>query len=98
MPLLGVRFNIVLSSMPVILFAIGSAYGIHVLTRYYALKQTESTEQAIAQTLRGIGPTVLAAGLTTVAGLLSFLLMDINPIRTFGLFTALGSSSPCCSR
>ena len=29
-------------------------------------------------------------GLTTVLGLLSFLAMDIQPMRTFGLFTAIG--------
>ena len=34
MSVLGVRFNIVLGSMPVILFAVGSAYGIHILARY----------------------------------------------------------------
>jgi predicted RND superfamily exporter protein len=33
---------------------------------------------------------VIAAGLTTVAGLLSFVAMDIEPMRIFGAFTALG--------
>ena len=90
MSLFGVRFNIVLSSMPVILFAIGSAYGIHVLARYYSLVQKDDVQTAITRTLTGVGPTVLAAGLTTAASLLSFVWMDIRPLRTFGLFTALG--------
>jgi predicted RND superfamily exporter protein len=131
MGLLGVRFNLVLSSMPVILFAIGSAYGIHVLARYYRLMQAQAEGEAppraggipgaperpqgartgigeappcagakatkdtasavaIAKTLSSVGPTVLAAGLTTAAGLLSFIMMDIRPMRTFGVFTALG--------
>jgi len=86
----GVRFNIVLGSMPVILFAVGSAYGIHVLTRYYRLAKNYDLTTALTRTIGGIGPVVLAAGLTTAAGLLSFLSMDIEPLRTFGLFTAIG--------
>ncbi len=86
----GVDANIVLSSMPVILFAVGSAYAIHVLVCYYALRQGRDVEEALVAALREIGPTVVAAGLTTVAGLLSFLMMDIRPMREFGLFTGLG--------
>jgi predicted RND superfamily exporter protein len=85
-----VRFNIVLGSMPVILFAIGSAYGIHMLSRYYASAEKSDYKDALKQTMCGVGPTVLTAGLTTAAGLLSFVAMDIQPLRIFGLFTSLG--------
>jgi predicted RND superfamily exporter protein len=90
MGLLGVRYNIVLSSMPVILFSVGSAYGIHVLARFYILARDEGRQDALQDTLVAVGPTVITAGLTTVCGLLSFLVMDIQPMRTFGLFTAVG--------
>ncbi len=90
MAALGVRYNIVLSSMPIILFAVGSAYSIHILSHYYSAEPKLGRDEALRRTLMGIGPTVLAAGLTTVAGLLSFLTMDIEPMRTFGLFTAVG--------
>lgn len=91
MGLLSVRYNIVLSSMPVILFSVGSAYAIHVLARYYQLYEVSKTkDEALTRTLKDVGPTVVAAGLTTVFGLLSFLAMDIQPMRTFGAFTALG--------
>ncbi len=87
---LGVHYNIVLSSMPVILFSVGSAYGIHVLARYYPTARTMAPKEAVVATLDAVGPTVVTAGLTTVGGLLSFLVMDIEPMRTFGLFTAIG--------
>lgn len=90
MKLCGVRVNLALSSMPVILFAVGSAYGIHVLARYYALSRERSPDDALVGTLRSVGPTVLAAGLTTVFSLLSFVTMDLVPLRHFGLFTAIG--------
>ncbi|MCB9682216.1 MAG: MMPL family transporter [Alphaproteobacteria bacterium] len=91
MAVLGVSFNIVLSSMPIILFAIGSAYAIHILSHYdhHARKVGENPE-AVVRTLVGTGPTVVTAGLTTAAGLLSFVMMDIEPMRTFGVFTAVG--------
>ncbi len=90
MAALGVRFNIVLGSMPLIMLALGSAYAIHVLASYYRNAQSANMETALVKTMTDIGPTVMAAGLTTVASLLSFVFMDIQPLRTFGLFTAFG--------
>jgi predicted RND superfamily exporter protein len=91
MAALDVSFNIVLSSMPVILFAVGSAYAIHMLSRYDAqARKLGPGPDAVAATLINTGPTVIAAGMTTVAGLGSFVMMDIAPLRTFGIFTALG--------
>jgi predicted RND superfamily exporter protein len=87
---MDVKFNIVLSGMPVILFAVGSAYSIHILSRYYANAAAGDRQRALEKTLVETGPTVIAAGMTTVIGLLSFMTMDIAPMRTFGLFTALG--------
>jgi len=90
MKLTGEKLNLVLGSMPVILFAVGSAYGIHYLVRYYHLRKDHSTEAAVAGAFREVGPAILAAGLTTMAGFLSFLAMDVDPMRKFGIFTALG--------
>ncbi len=90
MVLCEVKINIALSAMPVILFAVGSAYGIHILARYYALVRTMAPDVALRRTLETTGLTVLAAGLTTVVSLLSFVTMDLLPMRTFGLFTAIG--------
>ncbi|MDY0001826.1 MAG: MMPL family transporter [Polyangia bacterium] len=85
-----VKLNLVLSSMPVILFAVGSAYGIHILSRYYKLAETLPRQDAIRRSLAETGPAVLATGITTMAGFLSFVVMDIPPMRLFGIFTAVG--------
>lgn len=90
MGFLGVKYNIILSSMPVILFAIGSAYGIHILARYYQLRAELSVQDALQGAMVSTGPVIIGAGLTTVAGLVSFVAMDIEPMRVFGVFTALG--------
>lgn len=86
----GVKTNLVLGSMPVILFALGSAYPIHILVRYYAVAKEMGRDKAIEHVIVYLGPTVIASGLTAVSGLLSFVAMDMQPIRTFGLFTGLG--------
>ncbi|MDI1477904.1 MMPL family transporter [Polyangium sp. y55x31] len=88
---LGVSVNVVLGSLPVILFALGSAYAVHILSRYYPVAhEQKDPATSIVRTLCEVGPPVVASGLTTVVGLLSFLVMDIAPLRTFGIFTALG--------
>ncbi|MFO0591327.1 MAG: MMPL family transporter [Polyangiaceae bacterium] len=87
---LGVHSNIVLGSMPLILLSLGSAYAVHFLSRYYSLVRTYGVEGAVQRTLTGLGPTIAASGLIAAAALLSFVVMDIKPMRTFGMFTALG--------
>ncbi len=90
MGMLGMRSNIVLGSIPVILFALGSAPPVHILTRYYVHSKSHSTREAIAEAIRDKGAVVVASAATVVAGLASFMTMDIAPMRVFGLFTSLG--------
>jgi uncharacterized protein len=85
-----VPLNIVLGSMPIILFSVGSAYSIHILSRYQNHARKHPPDEAVRRTILGTGPTVLTAGLTTAVGMLSFVWMDIEPLRTFGIFTAVG--------
>ncbi len=90
MAVLDMPVNVVLGAMPVILFAVGSAYAIHMLARYSVHRQELELEDAVAKTVGHTGPVVLTAGLTTAAGLGSFVMMDITPLRQFGALAALG--------
>ncbi|MBI4702592.1 MAG: MMPL family transporter [Deltaproteobacteria bacterium] len=90
MALCGVRLNLMLGSMPIVLFAIGCTYAIHMLFRYFEWRPHVGAAEAVARTLTGIGPAVLVAGLTAAGAILSYVVMDIQPIRHFGAFTALG--------
>ncbi len=87
---LDVPLNVVLGSMPVILFAVGSAYAIHILARYSVHAADVGPEEAVVRTVARTGPVVVTAALTTALGLGSFVAMDIAPMRQFGIFTALG--------
>ena len=77
--------------IPVILLALGTAYGIHFMSRYYEDVAEESTKlKDIKTTIRHIGIPILLTAITTVAGFLSFTGAYITAISEFGIFTAVG--------
>lgn len=97
MSLLGITFTLVSSVIPVALIAVGSAYGIHVLTHYYvALSQIkgeitkENYEEAVFAGLKEVMMAVVLAGLTTVVGFISLVSSPIAPLHSFAVFTAIG--------
>jgi uncharacterized protein len=77
--------------LPIILIAVGTAYAIHVLNRYYEeLNSEEDKKKAIVSTLEHVAvPTVLAA-LTTMIGFASLAVSSISALRIYGLLAALG--------
>ncbi len=83
-------YNIIISAMPIVLFAIGSAYSTHFISRYYNYLGKMDKDAAITKAMVAVGPIVIASGLTTMVGLGSFVFMDITPMRSFGIYTALG--------
>jgi predicted RND superfamily exporter protein len=77
--------------IPVILLALGTAYGIHFLSRYYEdVSEEKAKRQEIMTTIRHIGIPILLTALTTIAGFLSFTGAYITAISDFGIFTAIG--------
>jgi predicted RND superfamily exporter protein len=96
MAFLGVRLSIISTVLPVILVAVGSAYGIHVISHYYdetAGRRNLSREEhsgIIFAVLRKIGRPVLLAALTTFAGFISLCFTPVVPIYEFGIFASFG--------
>ena len=97
MALIGVTFTLVSSVIPVALIAVGSAYGIHVLTHYYVsldskgqINSKEDYQNAIFDGLNEVLPAVLLAGVTTVVGFISLVSSPIAPLHSFAIFTAVG--------
>jgi predicted RND superfamily exporter protein len=86
----GEKFTVAHSTLPVILFASGSSYAVHVLGRFYADGGSATGDDAIVRAAETVQPPVAIAGLTTAAGFISFLVMDIRPMRAFGLECAAG--------
>lgn len=96
MALFGVRLSIISTVLPVILAAVGSAYGIHVVSRYYDetagkrnLSEAEH-KRIIFAAMRKIGQPVFLAALTTFAGFVSLCFTPVVPIYEFGIFASFG--------
>lgn len=81
--------TIVGSSLPTLLLAIGGAYGIHLLAAYFSGKSATVRERII-EAFQEVGAPIIASTLTTCAGFLSFLAMDVGPLRDFGADAAIG--------
>ncbi len=97
MGLFGVTFTLISSVIPVALIAVGSAYGIHVLTHYYIEinnVQGEMTKEIYQDCIfRGLNEVKLAvflAGITTVIGFISLITSPLGPLHSFAVFTAIG--------
>ena len=95
MSLFRIKLSIISTVLPVILVAVGSAYGIHVITRYLdslGKKETEKEEyrELIINSVMIVAKPVFLAALTTLAGFLSFCFTTVVPIREFGIFAGLG--------
>ncbi|MDR1863614.1 MAG: MMPL family transporter, partial [Treponema sp.] len=94
MPLFGVKLTVLSTVLPVILVAVGSAYGIHVVTHYrddYRPGMSREEHRALViDLIRKIGKAVFLAALTTFAGFASFCFTRVLPIREFGVFSSFG--------
>ena len=83
--------TIITNSLPVILLATGTAYGIHLLNKYNeesiaGLSKNEAIKKAFSET----GVPILLAALTTFVGFISMITASMLSIKDFGLFAAIG--------
>ena len=96
MALLHVPLTILSTVLPVILIAVGSAYGIHVINHYFdEVTQSkdisrEAYSAQIVEAMARVIPPVFLAALTTFAGFVSFCFTSVVPIFEFGIFSSFG--------
>lgn len=84
---LGVPLNVVTSTLPILMVAVASSYGIHVVRQATALP---SGVDRVRHLLVDLGRPILLTGLTSAAGALSLLVFEVQSIREFGLFAGFG--------
>ncbi len=88
MSLFKVPLTVISDAIPVLLLAIGSAYSIHMVSKF-----DESIKKGLnfGDAFKEVSISIILAGLTTVAGFLSFIGGSyLTAIREFGLFSSLG--------
>ena len=91
MALVHVPLTVISNITPVVLVAVGSAYGIHFVSRLSERAVSgESRTLQVRSALVSVGWPIILAGVTTLAGFLSFTGSYLTIIKYFGLFTALG--------
>lgn len=87
----GIPVSMISMAMPVILVTLGIASGIHILNKYLeTLGQGMSKESALQKTFATITSPVLMAAFTTAAGFASLITAFVQPIKEFGVITAVG--------
>jgi len=94
-PLLNLKLSIITTILPVILVAIGHAYGVHILTHY--AKDTRSKtltieehRDIVLELMKKMLKPVTLAALTTITGFVSFCFTPIVPMREFGYCASVG--------
>ncbi len=91
MGLLGQAITMATMILPIILIAVGTAYTIHVINRYYEdLIEISDKESAVESTLSHVALPVFLAGGTTVIGFGSLAVSSLSALRMFGILSALG--------
>jgi predicted RND superfamily exporter protein len=91
MCLLRIPLTIVTDVIPVVLIAVGSAYSIHLINKFYAHKTSLSAEKKVQLVLSDLTLPVFLAALTTMVGFLSFVFGSyLTMIQQFGFFSAIG--------
>lgn len=91
--LFGFELTIINIITPVLVLTLGSSYSIHLLNEYYRTHPKNMNYESkdwILDVIRNISPTIIIAGLTTVAGFLSLLVTKISEFREFGISTSIG--------
>ena len=91
MGFVGEHYTVLTSTLPILLLATGSSYAVHVLGRYYLEREHDPPRTALLRGAAIVSRPVTIAALTTIAAFASFLVMDVRPMRMFGLEVALGT-------
>ncbi|MDP7036127.1 MAG: efflux RND transporter permease subunit [Planctomycetota bacterium] len=90
----GNTFNVSTGILPPLILAITVAYSVHIMVHYQEeLSRGLSQRKALEATIVHMWEPCLFTSLTTMAGFLSFIFMDVSAIRSVGIYTAVGIGS-----
>ncbi len=91
---MGLMLSVISSIMPIMLIAVASAYGIHIITRYFedcaSMDESADSKAVVASVIEHMLRPLFLAGLTTVIGFMSLLSHILPASREVGVLTAFG--------
>ena len=89
--LLGQEIDLMMAILPTILFVVGMSDVVHILNRYFEeLRGGQEKLPALKVAFKEVGIATFLTSLTTAIGFLTLLTSTIEPIRNFGVYTAIG--------
>jgi predicted RND superfamily exporter protein len=91
MAVLDFPLNLMLVVLPTIMFIVGMSDVIHIVSKYLEEIRLGSPKfKALTIAFKEVGIATLLTSVTTAIGFLTLLFSTIEPLRDFGLFTAIG--------
>lgn len=91
MTLNGKAIDLLLVLMPTILFVVGMSDVVHMLSRYLEeLRNGHDKNTAVKIAFRHVGMATLLTSVTTAVGFLTLLTANVLPVKSFGVYTAIG--------
>jgi len=91
---LGLMLSVISSIMPIMLIAVASAYGIHIITRYFedcaTLGDEADSKTVVASVVEHMFRPIYLAALTTMIGFMSLISHILPASREVGMLTAFG--------
>jgi len=87
----GNTIHIMSSMIPIFIMPIAVLDAIHILSEFFdRYQETKDRRKTILQVMKTLFAPMLYTSLTTAAGFVSLAFTPIPPVRTFGLFIAIG--------
>ena len=91
MALVGEPISIMLTVLPSIIFVVAMSDVIHLVSKYLdELRLGKTNQAAVLLAYKEVGFATLLTSITTAIGFLSLLTVPMQPIKSFGIYTALG--------
>jgi predicted RND superfamily exporter protein len=89
--LLGWELNLITTSLPLVLFVLSIANGIHIASRYQRiLNEVPDRRLAMQRTQRELAVSCVLSSITTALGFLSLMVADLQAIFQMGIYMSLG--------
>ena len=87
----GGRMNLLMTMLPPLVYVLSVSASVHLANYYRDAAGNPSLEDPVATAVGHGWPPCLLAALTTAVGLVSLMVSEIDPIRMFGLYSAVGA-------
>lgn len=91
MGLFNQPINIILTTLPSVMFVVAMSDVIHLVSRYLdAMRETNNTLEAIRIAVKEVGMATFLTSLTTAVGFFSLYFVNVQPIREYGIVLGIG--------